>query len=157
MKIPSAVLPLTMAMLFIGATVSKSSAPSISDEIARVRSQWADDLRNKRLEEITALYAPDAAFLSGDVGRVTGRPAIHDLCKKVMAAVNSRIVMHSVRTEHSGDLAFDSGDFEETLTKLSDGTSQNAQGSYLMVLKRQSDGKWLIVEHMWIDSTPPSH
>jgi uncharacterized protein (TIGR02246 family) len=157
MKARSAVLPLAMAMLFIGAALSMSSSPSIADEIAKVRSQWADDLRNKRLEELTALYAPDASFLSGDVGRVTGRPAIHDLCKKVMAAVDSHLVMHSVRTDHSGDIAFDSGDFEETLTKLSDGTSQNAKGSYLMVLKRQPDGKWLIVEQMWIDSTPPSH
>jgi ketosteroid isomerase-like protein len=157
MKTPSAVLPLMMAMFFVGAAMSGASSPSISDDIAKVRSQWADDLRNKRLEEITALYAPDAAFLSGDVGRVTGRSAIHDLCKKVMAAVDSHIVMHSVRTEHSGDLAFDSGDFEETLTKLSDGTSQNAKGSYLMVLKSQPDGRWLIVEQMWIDSTPPSH
>ena len=156
MKIRTTVLPLTMALLFLGAG-SGASSPSIADEIARVRSQWADDLRNKRLEEITALYAPDAAFLSGDVGRVTGRPAIHELCKKVMAAVTSNMVMHSLRTEHSGDLAFDSGDYEETMTKASDGTSQNAKGSYLMVLKRQPDGKWLIVEQMWIDSTPPSH
>lgn len=157
MKMRSVVLALTMALLFIGTTVSKSSGPSIPDEIAKVRSQWADDLRNKRLEEITALYAPDAEFLSGDVGRVTGRTAIHDLCKKVMAAVTSNIVMHSVHTEHSGDMAVDSGDYEETMTKASDGTSQNAKGSYLMVLKRQPDGKWLIVEQMWIDSTPPSH
>jgi uncharacterized protein (TIGR02246 family) len=157
MRIRSAVLPLTMALLFLGAAGSGASSPSIADEIARVRSQWADDLRNKRLEEITALYAPDAAFLSGDVGRVTGRPAIHELCKTVMAAVTSNMVMHSVRTEHSGDIAFDSGDYEETMTKASDGTSQNSKGSYLMILKRQPDGKWLIVEQMWIDSTPPSH
>jgi uncharacterized protein (TIGR02246 family) len=155
MKMRTTVLPLIMALFFLGG--SASSSPSIADEIARVRSQWVDDLRNKRLEEITALYAPDAVFLSGDVGRVTGRPAIHDLCKKVMAAVTSNMVMHSVRTEHSGDIAFDSGDYEETMTKASDGTSQNSKGSYLMVLKRQPDRKWLIVEQMWIDSTPPSH
>lgn len=154
MKIRSAVLALTMAMVIVGPAVSGSST---ADEIARVRSQWADDLRNKRLEAITALYTPDAAFLSGDVGRVTGRPAIHDLCKKVMAAVTSDMVMHSVRTEHSGNLAFDSGDYEETMTKASDGTSQNAKGSYLMVLRRQPDGKWLIVEQIWTDSTPSSH
>jgi uncharacterized protein (TIGR02246 family) len=150
-------LTLTLALILLGISTATPSSPSIADEIARVRSQWADDLRNKRLEEITALYAPDAAFLSGDVGRVTGRPAIHELCKKVMAAVTSNMVMHSVRTEHSGDIAFDSGDYEETMTKASDGTSQNSKGSYLMVLKRQPDGKWLIVEQMWIDSTPPSH
>jgi uncharacterized protein (TIGR02246 family) len=146
-----------MALLFLSAAGSAASSPSIADEIASVRSLWADDLRNKRLEAITALYAPDAAFLSGDVGRVTGRPAIHDLCQKVMAAVTSNMAMHSVRTEHSGDLAFDSGDYEETMTKASDGTSQKTKGSYLMVLKRQPDGKWLILEQMWIDSTPPGH
>jgi uncharacterized protein (TIGR02246 family) len=160
MKMRFAGLSLTLAVIVLGAAVSKPlskpTSSSVPDEIAKVRSQWADDLRNKRLEEITALYAPDAAFLSGDVGRVTGRSAIHDLCKKVMAAVDSHIVMRSVRTEHSGDLAFDSGDFEETLTKLADRTSQNAKGSYLMVLKRQPDGKWLIVEQMWIEVKPPS-
>lgn len=29
------------------------------------------------------------------------------------------------------------------------GANQNFQGDYLIVFKRQSDGKWLIVQQVW--------
>ena len=136
---------------------SKTKADAVADAIARLRAEWVTDLHDKRLEEITLLYAPDAVFLSDNVGRVTGRAAIRDLCQKAMGAITSSMTMHSVRTEAAGDLAYDSGDYDETIVHVSDGKKEDLKGSYLMVFKRQPDGKWLILEQMWTDLTPASH
>src|ERR1700674_4358434 len=114
-----------------------TTALSVGAEIARVREQWASDLRDKRLDSIAMLYAPDASFISGGSGRVTGRAAIRNLCQGAMAALTSTTHFHSVRMEGAGDLAYDSGDYDETTVSMSDGTKQNLKGSYLMVFKRQ--------------------
>lgn len=144
--------------LLIGAASQRlpaqSKQPAAADEIARIRSEWAKDLRSKQLDPLVALYAPDAVFLQPSGERVTGRPAIRDLCKKIMDTFTSDMNFHSITTEHSGDLAYDSGDYRETLVKLSDETKIEVQGNYLMVFKRQSDGHWLIAEQMWTLVTP---
>ncbi len=129
------------------------SASSVASEIARIREQWASDLHDKRLDSITMLYAPDAVFLSDGSGRVTGRAAIHDLCRGAMASLTSTMHLHSVRVESAGNLAYDSGDYDETVVPMSGGVKQELKGSYLMVFKRQADGKWLIVEQVWTEKT----
>ena len=135
---------------------AQSGQSTAADEIARLRSEWAKNLLAKKLDQIVALYAPDAVFLQPSGDRVTGRAAIRDLCKNIMATFTSDISLHSIATEHSGDLAYDSGDYRETLVKVSDGIQIEVQGNYLMVFKRQSDGTWLIAEQMWTLVTPPT-
>lgn len=147
------VMVLSVAVLFAAPSQNPSS---VEDGIAKIRMDWARDLREKRLNEIVMLYTPDADFISPDVGRVAGREAIRELCKKVMATFTSDLTFHSLKTENSGSLAYDSGEFTETLTKLSDGTKSDDHGSYLMVFKRQPDGNWLIVQQMWA-GPPPAH
>jgi ketosteroid isomerase-like protein len=128
--------------------------PAVADEVARIRSEWAKDLHDKRLDQISSLYAPDAVFLQPSGERVSGRPAIHDLCKKVMDTFTSEITFNSLASDHSGDLAYDSGEYRESLTKLSDNTKADVEGNYVMIFKRQSDGSWLIAQQMWSLVTP---
>jgi ketosteroid isomerase-like protein len=145
-------LPLWSARLL--SAQSKQSAPA--EEIARIRSEWAKLLHAKQLDPLMALYASDAVFLQPSGERITGKPAIRDLCKKIMEAFTSDITLHGIDTEHSGDLAYDSGEYNEALIKLSDGSKAEVQGNYLMVFKRQPDGSWLIVQQMWSLVTPPT-
>ena len=142
-------LILAIAVLVTTPNPKPFSAP---EAIARIRAEWAKDLHEKKLEQIAMLYAPDAAFLQPNGERITGRPAIRELCKNVMATFTSHLTFHSITTEHSGDLAYDSGDYHETLVMLSDGSTSEGKGNYLMVFKRQPDGSWLIVQQVWTES-----
>jgi ketosteroid isomerase-like protein len=63
--------------------------------------------------------------------------------------------MHSVASENSGALAYDSGDYQESLTNKS-GAKLSSHGNYLIVF-RQSMGKWLIQEHVWTGETPAAN
>lgn len=138
--------------MFFAAPQQESS--KVQDSIAKIRLDWAQDMHEKRLEEIAMLYAPDAVFVLSNGERITGRPAIRELCKKVMAIFTSDLTFHSINTENSGTLAYDSGDYHETLVKLADGGILQTQGSYLMVFKRQPDGNWLIAQQVWTGSEP---
>ena len=135
---------------------SPRKAARVADEIVHLRAEWAKDLRAKQLDQIAALYAPDAVYLLPSGARVTGRPAIREACKKIMDNFTSEITFESLASDHSGDLAYDSGEYHESLIKLSDQTRAEVQGNYMMVLKRQPDGTWLIAEQMWTLVTPGS-
>jgi uncharacterized protein (TIGR02246 family) len=129
-------------------------------EIAAIRADWVKYLHSKQLEPEMALYAQDAVFLQPTGERITGLPAIRKLFTEVMAAVTSEPVMTSVNLEVSGDLAYDSGEYNETLTTVATGARSEVRGGYLMVLKRQPDGQWRIQQQMWSyfpDSGSPKH
>lgn len=124
-----------------------------TDAIAKIRTEWAANLHAKQLDRIMGLYAADAIFLQPNGERITGQPAIRELTQRVMAKFTSDITLHSVLCEHSGNLAYDSGDFSENLTVAADGSVIHGQGSYLMIFKRQKDGRWLIAEQVWTESS----
>jgi uncharacterized protein (TIGR02246 family) len=119
--------------------------------VGAVRDQWAKDWNGKQLDHIATLYAPNADFLSSNGARYSGVPAIRDYFKSVLAKNTPSITMRSATLEVSGDLAFDSGTYDETVVT---GTKSRAlHGNYLMVLRRQN-GKWLIAEQMWSEAAP---
>jgi len=133
------------------------SKPVNSPEIAKVRAEWVKDLHTKQLDQIAALYAEDAEFLLATGTRVSGRAAIRELCKNVMATMTSDITLHTATSERSENLAYDSGDYSETLTNVGDGTVTPYKGTYVMTFRRQANGAWVIAEQVWTDASPASH
>ena len=142
---------------FLTASASDHEQSSAEGAIAKVREEWAKDLYAKRLDQIAMLYAPDGVFLAPGVERITGRPAIRDLCKNAMETYTSNMSLRSIAMEISGNLAYDSGDYRETVVTTADGVSKNLRGNYLMVFKHQADGQWLILEQVWTEVSPSSH
>ncbi|MFL6282680.1 MAG: YybH family protein [Pyrinomonadaceae bacterium] len=142
-----------MASAFLPAQARQPSPADAPKEPAKVKDRLVEAVRSKRLDDIAGLFSPDGAFLSRTTGRVSGRAAIRGLFEKVLGSFTSDITMTSVRVERSGDLAYDTGDFEETVTSTSDATKKyNVKGNYLLVLKRER-GSWLIVEQVMTDRT----
>lgn len=128
---------------------SQSAAP----DLGKIRAAWIHNLATKQLDTFLNLYAPDAVFLSlGD--RVAGTAALRTLFETVMASVNSDITLTSHTSEVSGDLAYDSGDYHETLTTIATRAKTTLSGSYVLIYKRQPSGTWLIVQHIWTLAPP---
>jgi ketosteroid isomerase-like protein len=123
--------------------------------LAKIREAWVQDLRSKQLEPILKFYAPDAVFLQSTGERITGSAALRTLFQTIMATFNSDLTLHSQNLETSGDLAYDSGDFQETLTTIATGAKITAKGSYIIIFKRQPNGSWQIVQHVWTGAPPP--
>jgi uncharacterized protein (TIGR02246 family) len=128
-----------------------------SPDIVKVRDEWAKDLHAKQLDQIAALYSEDAEFLLPTGTRVSGRAAIRELCKNVMATMTSDITLKTATSERSGNLAYDSGDFSETLTSIPEGKKTQSAGTYVMIFRRQPNGAWLIAEQVWTGVSPDAH
>jgi ketosteroid isomerase-like protein len=136
------------------AQASSSQASTLAD-VAKTREAWVQDLHTKQLEPILKFYAPDAVFLQPAGERITGAAALRSLFQNIMATFDSGLTLHSRNLEASGDLAYDSGDFEETLTTIATGGKINAKGSYIIIFKRQTNGSWQIVQQVFT-GTPPA-
>jgi ketosteroid isomerase-like protein len=123
--------------------------------LAKIRADWVEDLRAKRLEPILKSYAADAVFLQPAGERITGSAALRTLFQTIFATFDSDLTLHSQNLEASGDLAYDSGDFEEALTTIATGSKINTKGSYIIIFRRQPDGSWKIAQQVWTGTPPP--
>jgi uncharacterized protein (TIGR02246 family) len=134
-------------------SASKKKAPRspLETKLSRVCGQWAEYWRQKQLDKVVALYAPDAVFLTGTGDRFSGREAIRAIFKTAMQGHTSDLTPRSLVTEISGNLAYDSGDYLETIIPASGVAKTELKGNYVIVFKRQPSGKWLIIEHVWTD------
>jgi ketosteroid isomerase-like protein len=120
-----------------------------ADPFEKLRQEWVRDLHEKRVEASTALYAPHAVFIQPDGARVKGSAAIRRLYEKVTSTFDSSLNFSSDRVEISGELAYDSGTYTETLLTRATHKSILSQGSYLTIYRRGKDGNWRIVQQMW--------
>ncbi len=118
------------------------------DPFAALRQEWARDLHDKKIDASVALYASDADFIS-DAGRTHGTTAIRQLYTAITSTFDSDLTFQSQRVEVSGDLAFDSGTYTETLVTRATGQSKHMAGDYLTVYRRGHNGRWRIVELVW--------
>jgi ketosteroid isomerase-like protein len=130
-----------------------SQSPSLAS-LAKIREAWSQDLHTKQLEPILKLYAPDAVFLQPSGERITGSAALRTLFQNIMATFDSGLTLHSQNLDASGDLAYDSGDFQESLTTIATGAKITSKGSYIIIFKRQPDGSWQIVQQVFTGIPP---
>jgi uncharacterized protein (TIGR02246 family) len=149
---------LVLVLVALVVPALNQQTPNAEAAIARLRTEWAKDLHDKRLDQIVMLYEPKATFLTPNGQRVTGRDAIRDLTKQAMDSFTSDLIFQSITFDSSGAMAYDTGEFRETLTSSRDGSVSHGGGNYLMIFKRQPDGNWLIVQQAWIAAAlpPPS-
>lgn len=123
--------------------------------LAKLREDWVTALHTKQLEPILKFYAADAAFLQPSGERITGAAALRNLFQTIMTNFNSDLTLDSLNLETSGDLAYDSGEFDESLTNIASSAKIASKGDYVIIYKRQASGGWRIVQHVWT-GIPPS-
>ena len=145
-----------MTLLLTRTGTGSQQASQTAERLPTLRAQWVLNLQEKKLEAFVAMYTPDATFI-GDGKRTTGRPAIQELAETVMASSTSDIELRSLKTEFSGDLAYDSGDYRETITSIADGKKTPLRGDHLTIYKRGPDRSWLIVQQVWTENRSASH
>jgi len=133
-----------VAAPFFGRGAAATGTPQTStlETLAMIREDWVQDLRGKKLEPILNFYAADAAFLQPNGERITGAAALRALFQNIMAAFKSDLTLHSLKLEASGNLAYDSGEFEEMLTNNATGAKIESKGSYVIIYKRAANGGW---------------
>lgn len=121
-----------------------------ASSISKVAHQWAREWDAKHLEALIDLYADDAVFMTATGTRATGQQAIRELFKQALTGSGSQLKIFSRETEAAGNLAYDSGEYNET--SIANGVTKSGKGNYLIVLRRERND-WRIVQHMWTDAS----
>ena len=132
-----------------------SSSSETSRRVAKVRDSWLAAFKSKDIGAAVGFYASDAAFLQPNGDRIAGIEAIRELYQKVVGTFDTDLMLRSRNLEASADLAYDSGEYEETLTNRATGQKQHFRGQYVMIFRLSSNGHWRIIQHAWTVAPNP--
>ncbi|HZK77653.1 MAG TPA: SgcJ/EcaC family oxidoreductase [Gemmatimonadaceae bacterium] len=116
------------------------------DAVGKVRTAWKDGADKKDSSAVAALYTDDAVLVGTDIPVASGRPEIQTRLGQ-MFAVASTTTIDSKETVVSGDLAYDYGTFNQTVTPPT-AKPMKQDGYYLATLRKGADGSWKISRHV---------
>jgi len=109
---------------FTDARAVSATRSEASRQVAETRDSWLAAFKSKDVGAVVGFYASDAAFLQPSGDRIGGIEAIHELYQKVVSSFDTDLVLRSRNLEVSANLAYDSGEYEETLTNTSSRTTK---------------------------------
>ena len=144
--------PLVMLFLVLGvasvlgqapAKPAASGEPTKAEDFAtamkKIRDTWVQEFNAGHADKVAALYAQEAVLMRRN-GSVHNRDSILAELQRSITAEARNYTVHSLHTEHSGDLGYDTGIYNENFP------DHLAEGNYLIVVKRM-EGEWKIVAH----------
>lgn len=105
------------------------------------------------MNAVMALYAPEAVFLPSRGPRAEGLGQIRARFEMVLPHTTSTLTLQSQHSEISGNLGYDSGTFDETVTPMEGGTTVlHFMGNYLFLYRCDADGGCKILEQTLTES-----
>ena len=120
-------------------TTTHPAPASFADDMQKLRDTWVQEFNAGHADQVAAFYAPEAEFMRWD-GTVHGHDSILAELQRSISGGAHDYVVHSLHTEQSGDLGYDTGAYNVTLK------DRVVEGNYVVVVKRIA-GQWKIVAH----------
>jgi ketosteroid isomerase-like protein len=129
-----------------------ASRPTLAQD--SLAGQWAELWNAKKLDAVMQLYAPEPVFLPTIGPRWSGANVIRTNFAGLLAHYNPHLNLHSIRRQASGDLAYESGIYDEVIIPVTGGKPIPTKGSYIFVYQRHSGSDWKILEQTWTSDAP---
>ena len=113
-------------------------------------AQWARDWAAKDINKVLNHYSDDASLELADVPIMKGKDAIRTSVKQ---AFSDRSFALSFRPEQvdvsrSGDLSYTRGAYTVTLTDTATKRPVTERGKYIIVYRKEQDGRWMAIQDM---------
>jgi uncharacterized protein (TIGR02246 family) len=123
--------------------------------IKEVESAWVKTASTKDVDAFVNYYADDGQVLMPNAPLFTGKPAIKEALKPMMADPNFSITFMSTRVEvsKSGDMGYTQGPYKMTFSDQR-GNKFEDEGKYLTVFRKLADGSWKAVEDTFMSDLP---
>jgi len=115
-------------------------------QVTQVRTAWRQAALAHDAAGVAALYTDDAVFVGADGQAARGPAAIQEALTPYVGGMTS-MELSDTHTEAGVDLASDMGSYTQTV-QTPDGAEQTMSGGYLVVLRKQADGSWKIVQQL---------
>ena len=150
---------MTLAGLIALAAVSASAQQKGSDDpgIAKLRAAYQAAAGAQDGAAIAKLYTPDGVEMPPNAPAQTGRAAIEAFHK----AFGKQWMMHGMtvtpRTLHvwNNDMAYEVGVYKQSLMPQTGGAVVDDTGKYIVLLKKDASGAWLITHAIYNSDNPP--
>ena len=140
------------------AVVSLSAQQKGADEaaIAKLRTAYQAAAATQDGAALAKLFAPDGVEMPPNAPAVAGRAAIEAFHK----AFAKQWMMHgmtivSTNTKVSGDTAYDVGTYKQGLMPQTGGAVFDDTGKYVVLLRKDASGGWLITHAIYNSNNPP--
>jgi uncharacterized protein (TIGR02246 family) len=137
---------------------AQPAADPAADEaaIAAVRQTYQTAFNAGDAAGVAALLTADMYDMQPGMPTVVGASAVQEGLAGMFQQNNAQIEITGQKTEVSGDMGYDRGTYRTTITPKAGGAAMTEEGRYLVVLKRQADGSWKLVELMGNAPTAPA-
>lgn len=112
---------------------------NFAGQMQKIRESWVQEFNAGHADKVADFYAPEAVLMRWD-GTVHGHDSIVAEMQRSIRGGAHNYVVHSLRTDHSGDLGYDTGAYNVSLR------DRLVEGNYVLVV-RKIKGRWLIVAH----------
>ena len=124
--------------------------------IAKVRSAYQTAIGSQDGAALAKLYAADGVEMPPNAPAAKGRAAIEAFHK----AFGQQWMMHgmtitSTETKVTGDTAYDVGTYKQSLMAQKTGAMVEDKGKYIVLLKKDAGGAWLISHAIYNSDNPP--
>lgn len=156
MKTKSLFLSGCFALLsFIFAGTASAADTKIEQALRDLDAQWSAAAGAKDLDKTVSYYAESAIVMPPNAANATTKDAIRSAWKEMLARPGAGISWKATKVEvaKSGDLAYVSGTYEDTMTDAS-GKPVKDRGKYVEIFKKQADGTWKVVADIWNSDLP---
>jgi ketosteroid isomerase-like protein len=142
-----------VAILLVLAVAGCAQRVDIEAEQATIQNmanQWSSAANAQDVEGVLALYSKNASVFPPNAAIVTGSGAIRELWSSVIGSPGYFVSVEtdSVEVSSVGDLACSQGTYSSTAND-SEGNPVTETGKWVVVSKKQADGDWRIVTHIW--------
>lgn len=120
----------------------------IKSIILDINTRWDAAFNSKQAAEVAALYDNDATVLPAGAAQVSGATAILEFWTSTIAQgiVDHKIEMLEVGVD--GNLAFQRGLWSAAVVNA-EGQRQTFSGNLHVLYRRQADGSWKALTHIW--------
>ena len=135
------------------------SATTASDMAAvnGLRDTFAAAFKAGDAAAVAALYTSDGLSQTNQQPTAMGLEGITAANKGLFDSYTIQsFVLTPVKTEVSGNLAYDIGTFSWVAAPKAKGDTLKAQGRYMVVLRKQPDGSWKAISDIDNVSAPPA-
>ena len=124
--------------------------------IAKVRSAYQTAIGSQDGAALAKLYAADGVEMPPNAPAAKGRAAIEAFHK----AFAQQWMMHgmtitSTEAKVTGDTAYDVGTYKQSLMAQKTGAMVEDKGKYIVLLKKDAGGAWLISHAIYNSDNPP--
>ena len=143
-----------LSFTFVGTAAADTK---IEQALRDLDAKWSAAAGAKDVDKTVSYYSEEAIVMPPNASAATTKESIRSAWKEMLTTPGAAISWKATKVEvaKSGDLAYVSGTYEETMTNAS-GKPVKDHGKYVEVWKKQADGTWKVVADIWNSDLPAS-